>query len=261
MPILRISNYIDYYRLLAASSDNHEMSGRGSDVAATQFANSRILEALELTADDRLLDIGCGDGTLLEAAKGAKKRLGVVPTEEEKSKLQRALPDITFLTGTAQQIPLESGSVSRIVCNSVLILLPSEDAVRTALNEIARVASQGAIVFLGEIPEADELWHFRKYSGNSVVGFLIHELSRKGFRAFLSAGRSVAAALLRRQMLVLNSAKLFHSPPERFSGMGAEYGLLPMRHFKYLQLDKSGRIVESALRYNYVFRKRITPAS
>jgi cyclopropane fatty-acyl-phospholipid synthase-like methyltransferase len=93
MSILRVSNYIEFYRYLAASSDIHEISGRGSDLAATQFANSRILEALELTFDDTLLDIGCGDGSLLESANGlVKKGLGIVPTQEETSKLQQALP-------------------------------------------------------------------------------------------------------------------------------------------------------------------------
>jgi hypothetical protein len=134
-------------------------------------------------------------------------------------------------------MPLESGSVSKIVCNSVLLLLPSEDAVRTALREVARVASQGALVFLGEIPEADELWHFCHYRGSSVVGFLVYQLRRRGIRGFLSSGRAVAAALLGKGTLVLNSAKLFHSPPARFINMAADYGLHAVRHFKYQRLD------------------------
>jgi ubiquinone/menaquinone biosynthesis C-methylase UbiE len=255
MPILKVSSYVEYYRHLAEDPDFSALSGRGDDMSATQFANSRILEALELVRTDSLLDVGCGDGSLLRSANALVKRVGIAPTDEETSRLRQALPDVTFLNGDATRLPCESAFASKIVCNSVLLLLSSEKEVRAALAQISRVARLGAAVFLGEIPEADEISFFRKYRGNSVVGYLFHQLIRNGFRSFVSSAKEVATALFGRSTLVLNSAQLFHSPPEQFVRMAGEYGLQHIRHFKYQRLDKSGKVVESPLRYNYLFRK------
>lgn len=80
---------------------------------ATEYANSRILAALEPTRDDVLLDIGCGDGCLLRMAENRVGRcVGVLPTAEEKAKLQATYPKLTVLAGVAQKLPVESGSAS-----------------------------------------------------------------------------------------------------------------------------------------------------
>ena len=56
-----------------------------------------------------------------------------------------------------------------------------------------------------------------------------------------------------RQTLILNSARIFHAQPEQFISMAQECGLRPVTHFKYERLDKSGKIIESPFRYNYIF--------
>src|SRR6478672_11005813 len=161
MPILKLNDFVGLYRNLASRSDIHALSGRGDDVASTEFANLRILEALELAPDDDVLDIGCGDGSLLKMAGGrVAKRVGKVPSAEEQSRLQRELPDIEFRVGLAQTLAVGSESFSKIVCNSVLLLLGSEDLVRCALKEIARVARRDGRIWLGEVPAADELSSF-----------------------------------------------------------------------------------------------------
>jgi Methyltransferase domain len=251
-----MSSHIQYYRYLAGSPDMHHMTGRGGDTASTRFTNSGILEALQLECTDSLLDIGCGDGSLLNDANGlVNRRVGVAPTEEERQKLQVSLPDVTFLRGEVNEIPVESASATKIVCNSVLILLGSEAEVGNALREISRVACEGALIFLGEIPEGDELSYFCKYRGNSVIGFVTYQLKRRGIRAFLSSVREVGSALVGPHTLVLNSARIYYSAPERFIEMAAENELHPVRYFKHRRLDRSGSVIESPLRYDYVFRK------
>jgi len=80
-----------------------------------------------------------------------QQRVGIAPTAEEGSKLEMALPNVSFHVGVAQNLPLESASFSKIVCNGVLILLGSETAAMAAIKEIARVAKPQARVWLGEI--------------------------------------------------------------------------------------------------------------
>lgn len=256
MPIVKIADYVGLYRHLAASPDIHELSGRGNEKAATEFASARILEALEPASDDVLLDIGCGDGCLLRMAAGrVAQRIGVVPTVEEQSRLQTVLPDVAVFVGLAQALPFDPESASLIVCNSVLMLLESDDLVLAALQGIARVARPGARIWLGEIPAADELSGFGKYRGTSVPGYVLHDFRHKGARGLLSAGRALVAASIGTQTLVLCSAKVFYAEPPKFLDMAARCGLRVVRYFKHQRLDRSGKIAESPYRYNYLFIK------
>ncbi len=256
MPIVKVNDFVGFYRHLAAQSDVHALSGRGDEFAATEFASRRILEALDLGPEDSLLDVGCGDGCLLRLAEPLVQQVvGTVPNVEERLKLEREIPNVSFHVGVAQRLPLAAELFSRIVCNGVLILLGSEDAVVSALKEIARVARPQARVWLGEIPSADELSKFGKYKGNSVSGYLWHQLRRNGMRTFLGSVKEVGVALAGRHTLMLNSASIFYAPPEKFISMAAECGLRPVSHFKHQRLDPSGKIVESPYRYNYLFVK------
>ena len=130
-----MSSYIEYYRYLASLPTIHHLAGRGDDTATTTFANARVLEALQLEPDDSLLDIGCGDGSLLKAADGlVSRRTGIAPRAEETRQLQMSIPGVTFLEGAVDGIPLEAASASKIVCNGVLIAVGRRGAERAARN-------------------------------------------------------------------------------------------------------------------------------
>jgi cyclopropane fatty-acyl-phospholipid synthase-like methyltransferase len=70
-------------------TDIHKFSGRGSDCVLTEFINQRILAELAIDVHDRLVDIGCGDGTLLRAAlqAGVSSAIGLSGAEEEAERL------------------------------------------------------------------------------------------------------------------------------------------------------------------------------
>jgi hypothetical protein len=70
VPVLKMANYVEFYRHVAESSDSHVLSGRGE----------RILQALDLAPDDTLLDIGCGDSCWLRMAEGrVSQRVALSP--------------------------------------------------------------------------------------------------------------------------------------------------------------------------------------
>lgn len=256
MPVLKTTNFVEFYRHIALSSGVESLAGRGDDAVGTAYANARILEALDPAPDDVLLDIGCGDGCLLRMAESRVRTcIGILPTAEEKAKLQAAYPGLNVLVGVAQKLPIETESACLIVCNSVLFLLKSEENVVAALREIARVTRPGAKIWLGEIPSANEFQYFKTYCGSSVIGLLWHELRKKGLRAFLSTAKTLLKALIGRETLVLNACEIFHAPPEKFIALAERCGLRPKAHFKYIRKDKSGKLIESPFRYNYVFTK------
>lgn len=255
MAVVRIADYVEGYRLRALSPDIHRLTGRNS-VAGTEFVSSQILAALNLSPSDVLVDIGCGDGCLLKLAEGrVASRIGIVPTEEEKKRLDSILPGVTIAIGLVQRLTLETESVSKVVCNGVLILLASADEVKNALKQMCRVAGPGATIWVGEVPEIDESAHFGKYRGTSVRGFLWHLLRNDGFRSFLGMCRRLLLASIGKLEIVLNSAGIFYARPEELIALAQSSGLHLRAYFKHKDLDEEGHIVESRFRYDYIFQK------
>src|SRR5215469_14060353 len=140
MPVIRVDNYIDAYRLRSQAEDVHELAARPDKKWVTEFVNRQILEVLQPGPDDLVVDIGCGDGALLRMLGGNIKSVGIVATIEEERRLESAYPSLSVKAGDMRALPLESGIASRIVCNAALIYLPSESDVRAALCEMKRIA-------------------------------------------------------------------------------------------------------------------------
>lgn len=257
MKVSKVQDAIEDYRRKAVREEFHRMAGRGDKTAQTQYVNCRIAEGLELQAGDVLLDIGCGDGCLLRKAEGNVARIiGVLPTSEERARLQAVLPAADIQLGIAQKLPIPSETATKIVCNSVFILLSSKDAARDALLEIARVAKSGAKIWVGEIPELDEAEALGMYRGDSIPGLLWFLLRRQGLRAFLGMCRRVVLSWLGLYEIVLYPYGLFHAPPDEFIAMARECGLRLVRCLRHQEgCGENGAPIFSHFRYDYVFTK------
>ena len=255
MAIARVDNYVEAYRLRALSPDIHYLTARNT-VAQTEFVLSQILERMDLVPEDVLVDIGAGDGSLLKMAAGrVSRRIGIVPTAEEKQRLDSVVPDVTILTCLAQELTLESGTASKIVCNAVLFYLGCEEGAKAALSETQRIARLGATIWVGEMPEIDEYAQYGRYPGNSMIGLLWHLLRKNGFRAFLGMCRRWMLAVAGRDRIVLNSAGLYYATPDKLIALAEGCGLRLKTYFRHRDLDELGRVVDSKFRYDYIFEK------
>jgi SAM-dependent methyltransferase len=254
MAIIRVTDYVEAYRLRALSPNFHEMAGRDGKDSLTEFVNSQIARHMDFSDQDVLVDIGCGTGKLLDmAGEGLRGRIGVLPTKEEQSRLQTVLQSADIRVGLAQNLPVESGCASKIVCNAVLLYMASEDDVRSAFSEIARIARPGARVWLGEIPDSDDYVRFQQYRGTSVLGLLWHLLTTAGLRPFLGMIRRILKSLIGRDRIVLSSPGLYYATPDEFVRLAGDCGLKLEHYFRHQELDERGNIVESPSRYDYIF--------
>jgi hypothetical protein len=254
MPVVRVDNYRDAYRLRAQGEDIHELAARPNKRALTEFVNRRIMDALELVSDDVLVDVGCGDASLLRMAAGrTSKSIGIVATIEEKLRLESSFPDLCVIASDAQKLPLESGIASKIVCNTTLLYLPSESDVRASLREMSRIARPGATIWVGEIPEIDEYAYYGMYRGTSMPAFLWHLLINNGLRSFFGMGRRWLMALTGSEQIVLNSAGMFYAGPEKMVELAQVCGLHLRSQLKHKELDEQGNMVDSMFRYDYTF--------
>jgi ubiquinone/menaquinone biosynthesis C-methylase UbiE len=151
--ITRSEDYVEYCRETARHlRDVQDLALRGKNKQEiTRGIHERIVREVSLGPDDDLLDIGCGDGTLLRMAAriGVRSATGLLATEEEVAVVRQL--GLLVQQGLTDRLPAPDESSSVIVCNSVLLIVPRA-RIPASLHEIYRVAKPSARIFLGEIP-------------------------------------------------------------------------------------------------------------
>jgi ubiquinone/menaquinone biosynthesis C-methylase UbiE len=230
-------------------TDIEGFSGR-SNHALTEFISRRILTELSIVPDDRLVDIGCGDGTLLRSAvqSGVRNPVGLSGTEEEAMRL-RGL-GLNVKQANADSLPLPDRCASAVVCNSVLHIVPA-DKIAASLREIARIAAPNARIWIGEIPRFREAASIRSFG--TVPAMLWWLLRKRGLRTFLGMCRRLLTGVQRGPEL--RTAQAFWAEPERFTQMAGEAGLKVERDFPHQTLDGQQRPCISPTRCDYLLRR------
>lgn len=210
------------------------LSGRGPDSVVTAFVNRRILVELAVQPEDRLVDIGCGDGTLIRMAleAGVQQALGFSGGESEARVLRKA--GLNVKRALADSLPLPDEFASVVVCNGVLLLVPEEN-IPASLSEIARIARPRARIWIGEIPHVREIRTFPQQK--TVPAMLRWVLRNWGLRAFLGMCFRLLMGSQRGPELSNSSVPVFFAPPEQFVQMAATAGLKLERHFPHETLD------------------------
>ena len=145
----------EYREFSSATNDIHYLSGRGDRKDRTECMNNLICERMEFSANDRVLDIGCGDASLLTTiAPRVNDAVGTVLTEEERDRLQRANDrcEISFYTASFDDLSVIPGLFDRIVVNSALHIVSSPQAGRRAMKNIAAKLVDGGYLWIGDVP-------------------------------------------------------------------------------------------------------------
>jgi ubiquinone/menaquinone biosynthesis C-methylase UbiE len=268
MTIYRAQDFIDVYRAKANAGPINELTGRSGRPELTAFVIRQIIENIHLRRDSIVVDIGCGDGSLLQLAArtgvdGSHGRLiGVLPTDEEISRVREHLLKtkqtlgelISIERGLFERTKLPDNFADVVISNSTLLLLKDQAHLDAALAEIARIAKpETAEIFIGELPERDESAGLMY--GTSITVWLWSVWLQLGFAHFRACLRQVLRAALSRQPFVLAPRKVFYMEPEAFIGRLQRFGLRVDRHFRHRELDARGNPCESATRWDYVLRR------
>ena len=241
------SDAIKVYRKSASAKDFHLMSGNSS-INTTLFVSNEIIRNFPLEADDLLIDVGCGDGTFLSLAnKKVKNSVGVVTTQKELLRLERELPGLRFVVGSAQNLPFNTHYANKLVCNSVLLLLDKTN-VKKALEEINRVVTNNGLVYIGEIPDCQE-FTFEK----SIVKRGIQRLKMGGVIQFAKLFFGVIMEKFKEGEITRIETHFFIQPHD-FISLAKENNLKFVSMFRHRTSDKHGDIFEIN-RWNYIFTK------
>ena len=246
MPILRPGTVQDTYRLRASLPSLHDLTGR-PDPEFTNFITRNIYTAISPTREDVLLDIGCGDGSLLRMCDCSK--VGILPSAEEVARLRSEFPELDIRQGLAQSLPVPDSFATKVVCNGVITCITPESEVIKALSEISRVAAKGAAIYIGELPDVDELAEKGRDYGASIGRWLAH-LQRKSLYHLLAGMKDLAVSALTSKTFFLEPPDFYFVTPAHFIAMAEKFGLEHVRHFR--RMEPHG---PSTTRFDYIFMK------
>ncbi len=257
MPIIKCKSHIDVYEYRTKSKDPHELSGRGLNKQLTQFISRNILNEISLTDTDTLVDIGCGDGTLIQLIdKQLTQIIGISPSKAEADRVRplvEEIPNTTIEEGLAQQTNLPSNIANVVICNGVFIYLSGVE-VDDAFKELIRISKDNSIIYIGETPSIDE--YADKKFGDSILLWLWWTLKNQGVNSFFRRVKQTLTALLSKEPLVIAPKDLFFATPENFIAQAKKYGLHLEKHFQHSELNPEGEVVKNPTRWNYIFSKK-----
>ncbi|HZQ06081.1 MAG TPA: class I SAM-dependent methyltransferase [Anaerolineae bacterium] len=262
MPIVRYDTFVERYglrgeQIQAGTEDLAVLSGR-SDSSITAFRNQEITNHLAVTGEEVVLDVGCGDGSLLEMlAPQIQQGFGTAPTDAEVQALTHAHsnPHLAFRQALVQELPFEAEVFDRIICNGVIQHLDSRGTAQQALRELARVAKRGARVFTGEIPTTDEYVE-QTMRSKSLLGWLAWRWRVQGKRAFLQGAFDLARATFTSEPFIVITQTHFYCAPSEWIEMARESGLHCETWFSSKTLNRAGQVEPSKTRFDFLLVKR-----
>jgi len=232
--VSRSDDYLEYCRETAnRARDPHDLALRGKNKQeVTRLIHERIAAAVGLQPGDDLVDVGCGDGTLLRMAQraGAQTITGLLATDEEVAVLRRAGLDAK--QGLTDQLPLPDECASVVVCNSVLLVVPREK-IPASLREIHRIAKPGARVFLGEIPFVEPNDPTPQFASRREA--LSYLYDKHGLRTWFGMLRRMVWSALRGRPAVISPGTVisFYASPAEFIAMAQGAGLELVRYWQH----------------------------
>lgn len=124
----------------------------------------RLLEQAALEPGQRVLDLGCGTGTLAIAAKRLQPKTEVAGLDADREmlvqaerKAEEAGVEVRFDQGLSNQLPYQEGSFDRVLSTLFFHHLTGEDK-RLTLAEVARVLKPSGELHVADWgPPADPL--------------------------------------------------------------------------------------------------------
>lgn len=113
-----------------------------------------ISEALFLTKDTHLIDLGCGGGWILKGLSSHYKRgVGLDISLEMLAHAQKTCPHNGLLCGSIDRLPFKDEMFDRILSYFVFINFPDDLFAERCISEIIRVLKKGGRALIGQLPD------------------------------------------------------------------------------------------------------------
>ncbi|MEM4255191.1 MAG: class I SAM-dependent methyltransferase [Candidatus Norongarragalinales archaeon] len=127
-----------------------ENDAYGGEYSQPKLA-SFIAGLLDLSRKKKLLDVGCGAGSLLKKLPAGEK-VGLDYSRVKIREARKNVPEGQFFLGEAADLPFASNSFDAVLTHSTFLHYDRDYALK-ALAELERVCKKGGRVLVGDIPE------------------------------------------------------------------------------------------------------------
>jgi SAM-dependent methyltransferase len=237
------------------------MTGRGSRTRSTTFICRNILSRLSPTADDIVIDVGCGDGTLLSLLSGLVSRgIGIAPTDEEIERLSRLHEksrNLTFQRALIGQLGLPDGIAHKVVCNSLLHEIPSNE-VEGAIQDLIRICRPGGLIWIGEVLQCDDPSTIPSWIPRTLHPLMRHFWSHAGFApldVIVKSGRVLAGLLVPGSHFQFRPPSLGYISPSKVVSIAERAGARVLWSGPHVCLSAWGRPRKSLSRVDFLLRR------
>jgi ubiquinone/menaquinone biosynthesis C-methylase UbiE len=122
---------------------------------------------------DKVLDVGCGNGRLLEILKDKNVRYAGVDISERLIEIaQERYPQYNFLVADNLNLPFLDNNFDKVFSVATLHTIPSEDLRRKAVSELKRVLRPGGLLFVTvwDMWRKDTFFSLLKHSLFKLIG-------------------------------------------------------------------------------------------
>lgn len=238
------------YRAFADSKyPLHALSGRFDRIDRTSIMNDAILSRMTFAPGQRVLDIGCGDASLLCALPGVTG-VGTVLTTAELARLQGApqLKHFQFYAAALNELDVIPGQFDRIVINGAIHFTRTPVAARRALRQAVGLLRPGGQLWLGELLAKD--YFRREFSSKREA--LRHLRQTHGTRFALTFLRHIVRHWRRADRIIELPPKLWHLPQDDLPELAESLGLKVLGVWKCVDLTGDA-FYELQDRYSVLF--------
>jgi len=144
-------NLFSKYRGLSRDSGGtRELS---SGIISDRIRNDAIGLVKDLFKDGRLVEVGCGEGLLLEAVNLSQDKSIFFGVDRESKMIERAMnrlagkkSPVSLLRGIGNMLPLRNESIDMVVCVNTFYNQPSFNDVVKIIGEMARICKTGGYI-------------------------------------------------------------------------------------------------------------------
>lgn len=152
----------DVVAMYSRISPAYELWGKVVD----RRARRRMLELAQVADGETVLEVGCGDGSMLESlarANPSGRTVGVdladgMVTRTQQRLRRLRLPGVELRRADVRSLPFEDASFDVVTCAYVLDILPSEE-ITQALTEVRRVLRPGGRTVIANAARAERRRH------------------------------------------------------------------------------------------------------
>lgn len=260
MPVYKAKTHIDTYRLKATSDDVTELNARPGRHDLSEFIANQIYSRLPIHNHSVVLDIGCGDGTLLQkcAKNGSGEYFGILPTTQEIDRLREHLEhigadNIKLIRSTCEEIPLPDNFIDAIVINGVIPLIESDATLDKTIIAIERVLKPGGTVYFGELMKNNSHTDIR--FGDSISLWLLHSLFKQGPRSFFKKTKLLFNAIFSNTAFVIAPKSYYTIEQNDFSQRLIKLGFTIDDLFSHTEIDINGNSFVNTNRWNLIASK------